>query len=307
MAEFVAKNVAQYARFRQNAALYLPGGRPVAVGEHFVQPELAATLQHMVDEEKAHAGRGRAPGSRRRAPPSTRATSRSTIAAYHREHGGWLTAERSRGYRSTFEPPVRTTYGGVEVYHLRPVVPGPLLGQILAILDGIDIGPHRPQQPALYARPHRGDEARLRRPRGVLRRPALRRRAARAAALARRSRPSGAGASTRTAPAPRMPRERHSAPRRSGIRAAAQAGARAGALAGHILRAASSTGTATPSRRRRATPPTIRRSSPGLGLCPSSRGSQSGIERGASERGRAGQAPAPDAEPGARDPRRTAR
>src|SRR5215207_4272571 len=49
MAEFVAKNVAQYAQFPQNAALYLAGGRPVAVGDRFVQPELAATLQHMVD------------------------------------------------------------------------------------------------------------------------------------------------------------------------------------------------------------------------------------------------------------------
>ena len=108
MAEFVAKNVAQYAQFPQNAALYLPGGRPVAVGDHFVQPELAATLQHMVDEEKAHAGQGRTAGLAAARAAFYQGDIAQTIAAYHREHGGWLTADDLAGYEVTFEPPVRT-------------------------------------------------------------------------------------------------------------------------------------------------------------------------------------------------------
>ncbi|MFL5137216.1 MAG: gamma-glutamyltransferase family protein [Microvirga sp.] len=141
MAEFVAKNVAQYAQFPQNAALYLPGGRPVAVGDRFVQPELAATLQHMVDEEKAHAGQGRSAGLAAARAAFYEGDIAQTIAAYHREHGGWLTADDLAGYEVTFEPPVRTTYCGVEVFTCGPWCTGPLLGQILAILDGIDIGP----------------------------------------------------------------------------------------------------------------------------------------------------------------------
>ncbi|MDP7668901.1 MAG: gamma-glutamyltransferase, partial [Rhodospirillales bacterium] len=41
-----------------NSAVFLPGGRGPAVGELFRQPALAATLQHMADEEKAAAAKG---------------------------------------------------------------------------------------------------------------------------------------------------------------------------------------------------------------------------------------------------------
>ena len=43
-------------------ALFLPGGRPPRVGERFVQRDLAATIQHMVDEERSAAGGGREAG-----------------------------------------------------------------------------------------------------------------------------------------------------------------------------------------------------------------------------------------------------
>src|SRR3954451_18895080 len=62
MAEFVGAHAADYARYPRNAELYLPEGRPVEAGGLLVQPELAATLQHMVDEERAHSGRSRSAG-----------------------------------------------------------------------------------------------------------------------------------------------------------------------------------------------------------------------------------------------------
>jgi len=265
MAEFVAKNVAQYAQFPQNAALYLPGGRPVAVGDHFVQPELAATLQHMVDEEKAHAGRGRTAGLAAARAAFYEGDIAQTIAAYHREHGGWLTADDLGGYEVTFEPPVRTTYGGVEVFTCGPWCTGPLLGQILAILDGIDIGPMGHNSPgyihvlteamklafadreACYGDPRFVDV------------PLERLLSAAFAAERRRRIDPNRAAPRRVCPraAFRPSRQRH--PSRCAGRSASRRSHRT-----HPTWP-SSTGTATPSRRPRATPPTIRRSSPGPG------------------------------------------
>src|SRR5215470_8531736 len=49
---------ADYRKWPTNAAIFLPNGRPPVVGERFVQSDLAAKLQYMVDEERAHARTG---------------------------------------------------------------------------------------------------------------------------------------------------------------------------------------------------------------------------------------------------------
>jgi gamma-glutamyltranspeptidase/glutathione hydrolase len=139
MAEFVHKNAAQYARFAQNAALYLPGGRPVEVGAPFVQRELAQTLQHMANEEKAHAKMGRSAGLAAARAAFYEGDIAATIADYHREHGGWLSRADLADYEVTFERPVRTAYAGVNVFTCGPWCQGPVLGQILAILEGVDL------------------------------------------------------------------------------------------------------------------------------------------------------------------------
>src|SRR5712691_3645757 len=53
MTEVITEHEAEYRKFPTNVALYLPKGRPPQPGEVFVQRALAATLQHMVDQETA--------------------------------------------------------------------------------------------------------------------------------------------------------------------------------------------------------------------------------------------------------------
>src|SRR5207253_9444761 len=55
MNEVITEHEKEYRQFPSNVALYLPKGRPPQVGEVFVQSALAATLQHMADQEKAAA------------------------------------------------------------------------------------------------------------------------------------------------------------------------------------------------------------------------------------------------------------
>ena len=67
LAQNIRDHQADYARWPGNAAIFLPGGKPPAVADRFVQSDLARTLQYMVDEEKRRRGQGAAGRPRRRA------------------------------------------------------------------------------------------------------------------------------------------------------------------------------------------------------------------------------------------------
>jgi gamma-glutamyltranspeptidase/glutathione hydrolase len=62
MSEVMTEHEAEYRAFPSNVALYMPKGRPMKAGEVFVQTKLAATIQHMADQERAASRNGRAAG-----------------------------------------------------------------------------------------------------------------------------------------------------------------------------------------------------------------------------------------------------
>src|SRR5580700_8078687 len=67
MAASLKKQEERHSEWPSSAAVYLPNGRPPAVGDVFHQTDLGASLQYMADEEKAAAsrsanGRGREKG-----------------------------------------------------------------------------------------------------------------------------------------------------------------------------------------------------------------------------------------------------
>jgi gamma-glutamyltranspeptidase/glutathione hydrolase len=68
MADYIREHEENYRRWPSSVAVFLPQGRPPNAGELFVQKELSATLQYMVNQEAAHrsqqrtaAGHGRLP------------------------------------------------------------------------------------------------------------------------------------------------------------------------------------------------------------------------------------------------------
>lgn len=139
MAHWIEKNAASYRRWPQNAAIWLPGGSVPREGERFVQQDLARSIQFMVDEERAAAPRGRAAGLAAARDAFYRGDLAQAMARYHREHGGWLTAEDLATYRSEIVPPVRATFRGTDVLTCGPWCQGPTLLQMLALLDGVDL------------------------------------------------------------------------------------------------------------------------------------------------------------------------
>jgi gamma-glutamyltranspeptidase / glutathione hydrolase len=139
MAHWIAKNVDSYRRWPQNAAIYLPHGRPPSDGEPFVQTDLARALTFMVDEERAASARGRAAGLAAARDAFYRGDLATAIVRHHREHDGWLSAKDLEEYRSEIERPERISFHGIDVLTCGPWCQGPVLLQMLSLLEGDDL------------------------------------------------------------------------------------------------------------------------------------------------------------------------
>lgn len=140
MSELIEAFQDGYARWPSNSAIYLPNGAPPKVGELFVQADLGRTLQFMADEERSAAKGGRDAGLRAARDAFYRGDIAAAIADFHRAEGGWLTRDDMAAFRVEVEEPVRYRYRGMDVYSCQPWCQGPVLLQMLAILEGIDLG-----------------------------------------------------------------------------------------------------------------------------------------------------------------------
>ncbi|MFT5507731.1 MAG: gamma-glutamyltranspeptidase/glutathione hydrolase [Hyphomicrobiaceae bacterium] len=139
MHDYLVANEKTYRSYASSSEIYLPGGRLPHVGENFVQSDLARSIQYMVDEEAAHAGKGRVAALKAARDAFYRGDLATVMADYHRDNGGWLTREDLAEFSSAIEAPVTTTYRGTEVYTCGPWCQGPVLQQMLSLLKGYDM------------------------------------------------------------------------------------------------------------------------------------------------------------------------
>jgi gamma-glutamyltranspeptidase/glutathione hydrolase len=139
MATFLQDKAEDYRRWPQNVAIWQRDGNPLGEGDRLVQADLGRTIQFMADQEKAAAGRGRDAGLRAARDAFYRGDIARTIAKYHRENGGLLTQEDLAEYRSEIEAPLRYTYKGTDVLSCGPWCQGPVLLQMLSLLDEVDL------------------------------------------------------------------------------------------------------------------------------------------------------------------------
>jgi gamma-glutamyltranspeptidase/glutathione hydrolase len=140
MAEFLRRYRDNYAKWPANAAIWLkPDGQPREVGDLLVQSDLAASLQYMADEEKAAAWRGRAAGLKAARDAFYRGDIAAKIVAFQKENGGLLTAADLEGHSTLIEPPMAVRFRGIDVYSCGPWCQGPVLLQMLSLLEGLDL------------------------------------------------------------------------------------------------------------------------------------------------------------------------
>lgn len=149
--EFIATKQAKYEQFAENKRIFLSNGRAPAVGETFVQKDLAATIQYMIDQERAQ------PGDRRQKLQAAydafyKGDIARTICDYHIANGGFMRMADMADYRVRFEAPLKVTSGNVEMYCCGPWSQGISLAQIFAMLDDFDLVPLGHNSPAYIHR-----------------------------------------------------------------------------------------------------------------------------------------------------------
>lgn len=110
-------------------------------GEVFVQKDLAATLRKLVEAERQALEQGE---SRKDAIYAAyerfyRGDIAEEIVSATREAGGLFTLQDLADWEVKLEEPVSTNYRGIDVYKLTTWTQGPVLLQVLNILEGFDL------------------------------------------------------------------------------------------------------------------------------------------------------------------------
>jgi gamma-glutamyltranspeptidase/glutathione hydrolase len=140
MSEIITEHEQEYRRFPSSIPVYLPRGRPPKVGEVFVQKDLAATMQYMVDQEAAVAHKqGREAGLQAAREAFYKGDIAAKIVEFQKENGGFLSSQDLADYHSGFEEPVMTSFGDIHLYGCGPWCQGPSLLQALNLLDAAEL------------------------------------------------------------------------------------------------------------------------------------------------------------------------
>ena len=137
LAHSIASREKDYRRWPQNAAVFLPQGRPPRVGEKFVQSDLANLLQYMAGQDRA--SDGREAGLQAAHDAFYRGDIAREIAAHQKREGGYLTMADLASYRSRIEPVVARNWRGHEVIVCGPWCQGPALLEALLLVERVGI------------------------------------------------------------------------------------------------------------------------------------------------------------------------
>jgi gamma-glutamyltranspeptidase/glutathione hydrolase len=125
LASWFAESESVLRQYPSAARVFLPQDRPPAVGEIFVQRDLARSLQTVAAE---------GPRAMYEGPLANR------IAGYMRQHGGLMGREDLAAHRSEIAEPVKAAYRDLVVHATPPPSQGFVLLEMLNILAGDDLG-----------------------------------------------------------------------------------------------------------------------------------------------------------------------
>ncbi len=125
-----------YRQYPENTRLWLPGNAPLKPGQHFVQSDLATTLDRLIQADRRGAAHGdRLAGLSAVTELFYRGEIADQMVRHVADHGGWLTASDLAGHQTPVSPATRAAALGGEVLTCGAWSQGPALSQMLQILD----------------------------------------------------------------------------------------------------------------------------------------------------------------------------
>ena len=136
-------------KWPSSARAYLPDGRVPAVGEIYVQKDLAGMFAMLVEAESRERRRGRRKALQAAHDAFYKGEIAERILSFitgnrlpdstGKRNGGLITKEDLSRYATRVEDPVTATYRGHDVFKCGPWSQGPVFLQQLTILEGFDL------------------------------------------------------------------------------------------------------------------------------------------------------------------------
>ena len=136
-------------KWPSSARAYLPDGRVPAVGEIYVQKDLAGMFAMLVEAESRERRRGRREALQAAHDVFYKGEIAKRIITFLTEsrlpdstgklHGGLITKEDLSRYATRVEDPVTANYRGYDVFKCGPWSQGPVFLQQLTIMEGFDL------------------------------------------------------------------------------------------------------------------------------------------------------------------------
>lgn len=121
----VGRSAKRLAQFPASAALFLPGGKPLAAGTTWKNPELGAVLRRIAEKGPAGFYEGQ---------------TAELIATEMAKNGGLITKADLAGYKAKWRTPIEFSYRGRKIVSMPPPSSGGLtLAMIAHILEGYDL------------------------------------------------------------------------------------------------------------------------------------------------------------------------
>jgi gamma-glutamyltranspeptidase / glutathione hydrolase len=128
-----------FSKWPDAKRIFLPKGQTPKVGDVFVQADLARTLRAIVAAEKRNAGKGRHAALMAARDYFYRGPVGKRIGDYMQANGGLIAASDLAGWRATVGAPTRGNYRGYEIYKTGFWAAGPMLIQVLNLLEAYDL------------------------------------------------------------------------------------------------------------------------------------------------------------------------
>ena len=138
-ATYIERTRKVYEPWPTSARLFLPGGRVPKPGEMFSQPDLARTLREIVKAERAAASRGRHAALTAARDYFYTGVIAKRISDFCEANGGLLRAGDFAAFHAKVEEPAHASYHGYEVYKTGFWAQGPVMLEMLNVLEGYDL------------------------------------------------------------------------------------------------------------------------------------------------------------------------
>src|SRR5882762_6096412 len=137
--QYISTRAPIFSQWPDAKRVFLPHGDVPKVGDVFVQADLARTLRSIAATERRNARRGRHAALMAARDYFYKGALAKRIGDYMQTHGGLLATSDLAGWHARVGAPVKGGYRGSEVYKTGFWAQGPMMIEVLNLLEGYDL------------------------------------------------------------------------------------------------------------------------------------------------------------------------